>query len=373
MSPTQQVIVIAATWSGAVGLLGGGLLWLMRRRSLRWQVAMVALVAVGTVVAGVLGTAEAMFLSQHDFTVVLLVCAVAGLVAVTVAAGVGSAFVAWANSLRRGAREFGRSGRFAAPDNGPAEWRALSDELATTSARLAEAQEREARLETSRRELVSWVSHDLRTPLAGMRAMAEALEDGMAVDPPRYYRQIRVEADRMARQVDDLFELSRIHAGVLSLSLQSVVLGDLVSDAIAAADPVAKARGIRIDGLVDAGIQVEADPAGLSRVVANLVTNAIRHTPADGTVQIRAVTVPEGVELSVADGCGGIPSEELGRVFDVAWQGTSARTPEPVPGATSPGGGLGLAIVRGLVEAHHGSVSVENHGAGCRFRVLLPA
>lgn len=373
MSPTQEVMLIAATWAGAVGVLGGAGLWLMRRASLRWQVAIVALVAVGSVVAGMIGTARAMFLSQHDFGVVLVVCAVAGLVSILVAAGVGSAFVAWANSLRRGAREFGVSGLFAAPDSGPAEWRALSDELAATSARLAQAQEREARLETSRRELVSWVSHDLRTPLAGMRAMAEALEDGMATDPPRYFRQIRVQADRMARQVDDLFELSRIHAGVLNLSVQRLALGDVVSEVIAEADPVARSRGVHLDGSVEPGILVAADPAGLSRVVANLVTNAIRHTPTDGTVQIVGRAVPEGVELSVTDSCGGIPSDELDRVFEVAWQGTAARTPEVLPGATSPGGGLGLAIVQGLVEAHRGSVQVENHGRGCRFRVFLPA
>ncbi len=199
------------------------------------------MVAVAAVVAGIVGTAHAMFLSDHDFEVVLLVSLVAGVVAVVFAMGVGAALVRWSRSLREDARGFGESGRFVSADRGPAELQALSDELARTSEKLAESRAREARLEESRRELVSWVSHDLRTPLAGMRAMTEALEDGMADDPARYHRQIRAEVDRMVRMVDDLFELSRIHAGVLSLTLEPVVVGDLVSEAIAGADPVARA------------------------------------------------------------------------------------------------------------------------------------
>ena len=150
-----------------------------------------------------------------------------------------------------------------------------------------ESRDREVALEQSRRELVSWVSHDLRTPLAGLRAMTEALEDGLADDPARYHAQMRAEVERMVRMVDDLFELSRIHAGVLRLSPQPVALGDVVSEALASADSVARARGVRLDGAVDEGVLVNADPAGLSRVVSNLLMNAIRHTPADGVVEVR--------------------------------------------------------------------------------------
>ena len=250
----------------------------------------------------------------------------------------------------------------------PAELRGLADELELTSTRLAESRAREARLEESRRELVSWVSHDLRSPLAAMRAMTEALEDGLAEDPERYHRQIRAEVDRMVRMVDDLFELSRIHAGVLRLSLQPVAVGDIVSEAIAAADPLARARGVRLGGRVDDGLQVTADPAGLSRVVSNLVLNAVRHTPADGVVEVHGRASGEVVELSVHDACGGIAEEDIGRVFDVAWQGSTARTPvADEPGWTGgSGAGLGLAIVKGIVEAHRGDVAVATptRGAG---------
>jgi signal transduction histidine kinase len=162
---------------------------------------------------------------------------------------------------------------------------------------------------------------------------------------------------------------------VLALNLQPISLGDVVSEAIAGADPVARAGGVRLGGHVDDGLFVNADPSELSRVVSNLLMNAIRHTPADGVVEVTGRAVVDGVELSVTDGCGGLSSDDMDRVFDVAWQGTAARTPVPdVPGTPAPGrgAGLGLAIVKGIVEAHRGRVAVANHDPGCRFVVTLP-
>jgi len=335
-------------------------------------------VAIGSVVAGVIAVARLMFISAHDWQVVSLVAAVAGVVSLAAALMLGVAISRWSRAIRESARTLDAHGSYVADPRGPSELQELSEELSRTSARLKESRLREARLEDSRRELVSWVSHDLRTPLAGMRAMTEALEDGIAVDPDRYHRQIRTEVDRMVRMVDDLFELSRIQAGVLRISPEAVVLGDLVSEAIAGADPVARARSVRLGGSVEDGIEVTADPAGLSRVMTNLIMNAIRHTPADGAVEIRGRVVPEGVELSVRDQCGGIAAADLDRLFDLAWRGGAARTPESGDGGPVDvqGAGLGLAIVKGIVEAHRGLVEVENVDvpapAGCRFRVLLP-
>jgi signal transduction histidine kinase len=371
----DQVLIVlnTAAWSGGVGLAGGVVLWLGRRTSVRWLTVGVATVAVLAVVAGTLATARAMFISGHDLGVIALVAAVAGLVAVAFALAVGTALARWSRALSEGARAFGESGEYAASSSGPAEFAELSTELRRTSEKLAESRMRELALEQSRRELVSWVSHDLRTPLAGLRAMTEALEDGLADEPSRYYAQMRAEVDRMVRMVDDLFELSRIHAGVLRLTPQPVALGDVVSEALAGADSVARARGVRLGGEVEQDVLVTADPAGLSRVVSNLLMNAIRHTPADGVVEIHGRAVPEGVELSVTDACGGMREEDIPRVFDVGWQGSSARTPDHVDGAGGAGAGLGLAIVKGIVEAHLGQVAVMNHEPGCRFRVTLPA
>ncbi len=367
-----EIVLIAAGWAAGAGAIGLGFVWLFRRRSVRWLTGAVAVVAVVAVLAGMVGTANAMFLSGHDFDVVLLVALVAGAVAMVIGALVGSSISASSHALQDEARRFGESGEFRAGARGPAELQGLADELARTSDRLRESRARESRLEESRRELVAWVSHDLRTPLAGLRAMTEALEDGIADDPSRYHRQIRAEVDRMVRMVDDLFELSRIHAGNLRLTLQPVMLGDLVSEAIASADPVARARGVRLGGGVDAGLEVVADPAELSRVVGNLLMNAIRHTPADGVVEVVGRSGPGGIELAVTDGCGGLSQEDMERAFDVAWQGSAARTPD-VAGVFGSGAGLGLAIVKGIVEAHSGQVSVHNHVPGCRFLVQLPA
>ena len=389
-SDQLRIVLVAAGCALGVGAVGLVAAWLLRHRSIRWQLGLIVLVSIGSVLAGVVAVSKLMFISHHDWQVVSLVAGVAGVVALLVALALGAAISRWSEALRRSARTLDAHGSYVADPRGPSELQALSEELARTSERLEESRLREARLEESRRELVSWVSHDLRTPLAGMRAMTEALEDGMAADPDRYHRQIRAEVDRMVRMVDDLFELSRIHAGVLRISPEPVALGDLVSEAIAGADPVARARSVRLGGSVDDGVEVTADAAGLSRVMTNLIMNAIRHTPADGTVEIRGRQVPEGVELSVRDQCGGLSVEDMDRVFDVAWRGGSARTPVPegAEGGESHGAGLGLAIVKGIVEAHRGVVEVENvvgsadnaeggvggdRPVGCRFRVLLPA
>jgi signal transduction histidine kinase len=217
---------------------------------------------------------------------------------------------------------------------------------------------------------VAWVSHDLRTPLAGMRAMAEALEDGVVDDTEtarRYLNQIRLEVDRLSEMVDDLFELSRIHAGALRLSRSRIGLADLVADALAGAEPLARAKGVELRGQADEVVPVEADAGALGRALRNLIGNAIRHTPADGSVWVRAGADGDHARLSVADGCGGIPEADLPRVFDIAFRGEAARTPTPEGGA-----GLGLAIARGIVEAHDGAVDVVNEGPGCRFDIRLP-
>ncbi|MFD5231581.1 sensor histidine kinase [Streptomyces qaidamensis] len=367
MRDNLLIALYAFAGAAATGLAGAGVLRLIRRRSLTVSLAVVAAVGVVAMLAGTLAVAWAMFLSAHDLTVVTTVVAMAAVVSLATALLLGRWVVARSRELAVAARSFGDGGDFAAPD-GPAtaELAAVSRELAATSARLAESRERERALEASRRELVAWISHDLRTPLAGLRAMSEALEDGVAADPDRYLRQIRTEVERLNDMVGDLFELSRIHAGTLALTPTRISLYDLVGDALAGVDPLARAHGVRLVGGRVEPVPVEVDGKEMSRVLGNLLVNAIRRTPADGTVAIAAERSPEGVVLSVTDGCGGIPEEDLPRVFDTGWRGTHARTPPA-------GAGLGLAIVRGIVEAHQGRAVVRNIPGGCRFEVVLPA
>jgi signal transduction histidine kinase len=370
MNAQAQVVLIAAGCAGAVGAAGIGAIRLLRRAPLRLSLQAAAAIAVLAVVAGTLGTANAMFISRHDLGVVTTVCAAAGLVAFGLCWLLGRQVEAGSRALRQAARSLGREGAGFSPPDGPmaAELAALSRELAATAARLRESRERERRMERSRRQLVAWVSHDLRTPLAGLRAMTEALEDGIAADAGRYHRQIRAEVTRLSAMVDDLFELSRIESGTLSLSLDEIEAGDLVSDAVAGMEALARARGVRLAGVAGGPLPVRADARELSRALANLLANAIRHTPEGGRVRVAAAAEAGGVLMTVTDGCGGIPEADLASVFDLAWRGTGART----PGADG-GAGLGLAIVRGIVEAHQGRVSVVNTGGGCRFEVRLPA
>jgi signal transduction histidine kinase len=370
MNAQAEIVLIAAGATGAVGLAGTGAIRLLRQASLRASIQASGIVPVVAIVAGTLGTAEAMFLSRHDLGVVVMECVVAGLVASAFSWLLGRQVASGSAALRQAARSLGdEAGQFRPPALPlAAEFAALSRELADTSAKLARSRERERALEQSRRQLVAWVSHDLRTPLAGLRAMAEALEDGLAADPPRYHKQMRAEAERLATMVDDLFELSRIHSGTLQLSHHEIALGDLVSDVLASTEALARARGVRLDGAAAGQLTIRADPRELSRALTNLLVNAIRFTPPGGSVHVEARPGPQGAVLAVADGCGGIPAADLPHVFDLAWRGTDARSPAPDSGA-----GLGLAIVRGVVEAHRGSVHVANTGDGCRFEMTLPA
>jgi signal transduction histidine kinase len=368
-----QIALIAAGCTMTVGLMGMGVIRLLRRASLRLLFQVSGAVLVLAIMAGTLGTAEAMFLSPHDLRVVVMVCVVAAVVAIGFGGLLGRQVEASSLALRQAARSLGdEDGGYRSPA-GPmtAELAALSRELAVTGEKLKASRERERALEQSRRQLVAWVSHDLRMPLAGLRAMAEALEDGIAAEPDRYHRQIRTEVGRLASLVDDLFELSRIQSGTLGLSSGQVALEELVSDALASTEALARAHGVRLTGEAGGQLIVRADPRELSRALSNLLINAIRHTPAEGSVHVVAVPEPDGALLAVADGCGGIPDADLASVFDLAWRGTRPGHPgHPGPDG---GAGFGLAIVRSIVEAHEGRVSVVNTQGGCRFEVRLPA
>ena len=372
MNDTVLVVLIAAGPALAVAALGALLLRSLRARSLRSSIAVVAGAGVLAVLAGAVATGRAMFLSSHDFEVLLVVAAVAGTVGMGCALLLGRSVVAGTIALGVAAESLADGVYAGAGRPLPAELATLDRALATTSRRLADSREREHSLERSRRELVAWVSHDLRTPLAGIRAMSEALEDRVVSDAPtvaRYHAGIRAEADRLASMVDDLFELSRINAHALQLTLRDVSLADLVSDALASAAPIAAAKGVHLTGDAARDLPtVRASEPELGRVLRNLLTNAIRHTPADGVVHVSARTSGDGTVVEVADACGGIPEQDLPRLFEVAFRGTAARTPGQDGGA-----GLGLAIARGLVEAHDGEISICNAGPGCRVEVRLPA
>jgi signal transduction histidine kinase len=364
-----EVVAYAAGAALVAGAVGVGLLYALRGRSIAVLLAVVFAATVLATVAGIVTITLKMLITDHDRSVALTVTAIGGLVGLGVSLLLGHRLIAGTHSLLDAVRRAGDDGRFTPPARTlPGELHELATELSAAYDRLEAAHARERALETSRRELVAWVSHDLRTPLAGLRAMAEALEDEVVTDPAtvhRYHAQIRTEADRLAAMVDDLFELSRIHAGALRLSRRRVGLGELVSETVAGTEPLARAKGVRLSGLAPDVLPVEVDAAELGRALRNLVVNAIRHTPEDGGVEIVAGLEHGMACVTVSDACGGIPDEDLPRLFDVAFRGEAARTP-------GGGAGLGLAIARGIVEAHAGEIGVSNVGDGCRFVVRLP-
>jgi len=372
LGEAARLVGVAAGSAVVAGAIGTVLLFALRRRPVGIQVAVVALVSVGAVGVGATVAAEEMFLGKHDLDALLVILLAAGTVGTLIAFLLGLRVNRAKVALEAATRNISLSPGDAPidPPGGSAEFAALAEELERTSRRLTEARERERALDASRRELIAWVSHDLRTPLAGVRAIAEALEDGLASDQAtrqRYYRTLRIEAERIAHLVDELFELSVIHAGALRLRMERTSLGDLVSDAVATARASAEAKGVTVKGRPESAPEIDLDPSEVARVIFNLIDNAIRHTPSRGTVWVETGIQERDAYVSVSDQCGGIPRADLARVFDPAFRGEIARTP-----AGNGGAGLGLAIARGIAEAHHGQITVCNQDGGCRFTFSLP-
>jgi signal transduction histidine kinase len=372
MAPVNLVSVVAwaAVAVAATAIAGLGALRLLSRRSIGLHVGLVAVVCVITAMITI-AEISVIMLSPTDRAVMLELMGVSGIASLVASYFVGRKIGRASGALLASVRQVGDSGIYTPPEVPlPAELEGLSRGLAEAHERLGQARAREQAFEASRRELVAWVSHDLRTPLAGLRAMAEALEDRVVIDPrevDHYHSQIRIETERLAAMIDDLFELSKIHAGALRLSRRVVGLEDLIADVAASAAPVARAKRVRLTGSAMRGMPVLIDSAEFGRAVRNLVINAIRHTPPDGTIEILGELRSGAACVSVSDECGGIPLDDLPRVFDVAFRGESARTPDPSGGA-----GLGLSIARGIVEAHSGDISVLNTGPGCQFVITLP-
>jgi len=368
------IVAIALACSLLVGAVTILVLRLARRASILVQLTIVVIAATFSVTVGMIATAQYMYVSAHDLVVMLYVAGASTVVTLGVALVLGRAFARTSGRIRRLAQSLGDGTRLPAETSphGSSEFASLAVELAATSERLALAREEVAAIDSSRRELVAWISHDLRTPLAGLRAMAEALEDGMADDPQRFHRQMRSQVDHLSAMVDDLFELSKINSGTLTLSLEPVSLYDLVSDAVAELSVLASSREITLRAPARGDFTVVGDPRELARVVGNLLVNAIQHSPPGSSI---SVTTSHGtnndVLLAVEDAGGGIPEHDLSKVFQAGWRATSSRTPEQLWGRSA-GAGLGLAIVQGIVEAHSGDITVSNVPGGCRFDVRLP-
>jgi signal transduction histidine kinase len=239
------------------------------------------------------------------------------------------------------------------------------------AAELEESFNRQQELEQARRDLIAAVSHDLRTPLASVRAMVEALADEVVTDQEtinRYHQTIQNQVSNLALLIDDLFELSKIDSGRLQLKLEGGCISDIISDTLESMRAQALAKQVRLTGQVDPNTpNLTMDSAKIQRVIYNLVQNAIRHTPSDGSVFIAAATVDEGIKVDVRDTGEGIAGEDLPRIFEHFYRGEKSRS------RSTGGAGLGLAIAKGIVEAHGGRIWVDSKvGEGTIFSFILP-
>ena len=246
-----------------------------------------------------------------------------------------------------------------APEEGPAE-------LAQLAATFNEMASRLAALFDARRELVAWASHDLRTPVASMQVMLEALEDGLA-QPEDYLPVLRQQVRTLAMLVEDLFELARIDAGALTLELREAEVSGVVEECLSGLEAEARARQVRLEARVEDDSIAWCAPDQVQRVLLNLVTNALRHTPSDGAIAVLVERRPQALQVTVEDTGDGLDPEAERRMFERFWRGDAART------RGRAGAGLGLAIARGLVEAQGGRIWAEPRaGGGARVCFTLP-
>jgi signal transduction histidine kinase len=333
---------------------------LRRLPTVRSQLAGLALLAVGLPLAAVILGGLVMF-QMHDDVKILAVAAASASTALAAALLVGAQIARRIRGLETAADELS-SGELKAraPTTAPRELAHVGEAFNAMASNI------EA-LFDARRQLVAWASHDLRTPVASIQAMLEAVEDGLAsID--EYLPALRQQTQTLASLIDDLFELARIDAGALTLELQEAQLPLLVTHCVQGLEAEARARQVRLESQLDEALpDVRCAPEHVQRVLLNLVTNALRHTPSDGAVVVKAQQRAHELEISVEDTGIGLSREAQQRMFERFWRGDSSRT------RASGGAGLGLAISRGFVEAQGGRIWAENRpGGGARFAFTLP-
>jgi signal transduction histidine kinase len=350
----NAVIVALATL--AIGLLLATLLRLLP--TVRLQLAGLAVLAVLLPLGAVLASGWVMF-HMGDDVKILAVTAASALTALVAALLVARSIADSIDRVREASVEFAQGNLDArAPEGGPAEVAELAASFNEMGANLS-------RLFDTRRELVAWASHDLRTPLANMQAMLEALEDGLG-EPEEYVPVLLEQVRVLSLLVDDLFELARIDAGALTLEMHRLPVAPIVSSSLRGVEAEARSRHVTLAAEVEDDLTARFAPEKVERVLMNLLTNALRHTPSDGVVAVRVEPHAGEVRVAVEDTGEGLDAEAQERMFERFWRGDQSRS--------SRGAGLGLAIARGLVEAHGGRIWAEDReGGGARICFTLPA
>lgn len=376
--PLQEMGLMTALMGGSgvlsvvAAYLGYRSGWIIHSPRIGWTLA------GGYAFAGLLAflnvwvTARMMFLNQHDLTLATILLVFATGIAVVVGVFLSDTITSRIRQLNAAAGQVA-SGQLGTrlPAVGRDEVAQMTRTFNAMVAQLEAAERKKAEVEALRRNLVAWAGHDLRTPLTSIRAIVEALADGLVEDEAtrqRYLSTARADIESLSHLIDDLFEMSQIDAGGLKLDLEPGYISDLVSDSLERFSEQARQKAIHLEGQIDPQIgPVRMDERRIGRVLANLIANALRHTPAGGSVQVSAQWSGAGLQVAVQDTGEGIQPEDLPYVFEQFYRGEKSRS------RATGGAGLGLAIARGIVEAHGGTIAIESEpGKGTRVRFTLP-
>jgi len=346
--------------------------WLRSRVGpLSWQLALAVAIGIAPIMIGLLVVSWLMVISGHEALLVAVIVAVAGVLAFLGSRLIAGGILRDVAEIRDGLRAVGsgeRDVRITTTARDELAELATAANVMIDELRAGEAARDQS--DAARRDLVAAVSHDLRTPITSLSLLAEAVGDDIVDGDMRrgYLARMRTHITALSALIDDLFELSRLEAGDISWSLERVPLGELVGETVEAMRVAAEAKGVAVLARVPEELSAaRANPEKLQRVLFNLIQNAIRHTPADGSVVVRAETVAEGIEIEIADTGDGIAPEERDHVFQAFYRGGAQAA------RTADGAGLGLAVSRAIVEAHGGHIWLADSPQGTCVRFSLHA
>jgi signal transduction histidine kinase len=375
LGPAHMLIVLGVL-GGVGGLTAAGTEWVIRARSqgrsgpLSRQLGIVIAVVIAPLLVTLVILGLMMFVSDKDAALVAVIVVLSGLLGITAAARLSHALTRDVGTIRDGLLAVGQGERRSdLRASAATELRELADSANAMIERLVTEEAARDQSETARRNLVAAASHDLRTPITSLKLLAAAIDDELVDGQIRrdYVRRMLTHIEALSALIDDLFELSRLEAGDINWSLEQVAVGQLVSETVDAMRVHADARGISVTADLPAHLApAKGNPEKLQRVLFNLIQNAIRHSPADGTVVVRAESLSDMIEVEVEDLGDGIPAAERELVFEAFYRG-GTNAPRPTNGA-----GLGLAVARAIVDAHGGEIWLPNTQMGTRVRFSIP-